>query len=108
MKMSYRRAWLLVQSINEAAGEPLVEALLGGPQSGARLTPLGRWAASAFRDLQSLFDEKVGPLTAHSYQPRRANDFSTYQNDPLVPYLSYRYIHLDTMSAQTAALGKRK
>ena len=65
MKMSYRRAWLLVQSMNEAAGEPLVEAAVGGSQGGgARLTPLGRWAAAAFRDLQSLFDEKAGPLTA--------------------------------------------
>jgi molybdenum ABC transporter molybdate-binding protein len=63
MKMSYRRAWLLVQSMNEAAGELLVEAAVGGLQGGgACLTPRGRWAASTFRDLQSLFDEKAGPL----------------------------------------------
>jgi molybdenum ABC transporter molybdate-binding protein len=65
MKMSYRRAWLLVQSMNEAAGELLVEAAVGGPHGGgARLTPRGRWAASAFRDLQSLFDKKDGRLGA--------------------------------------------
>jgi molybdate transport system regulatory protein len=65
MKMSYRRAWLLVQSMNEAAGEPLVEAAVGGSQGGgARLTPLGRWAASAFRDLQSQFEENADPLAA--------------------------------------------
>ncbi len=53
MGMSYRRAWLLVQSANEAAGEPLVVAATGGPHGGgARLTPLGLWAVSVFRDLQ--------------------------------------------------------
>ena len=53
LKMSYRRAWLLVQSMNQAAGEPLVEAATGGRHGGgARLTPLGRWAATTFRRLQ--------------------------------------------------------
>jgi molybdenum ABC transporter molybdate-binding protein len=53
MGMSYRRAWLLVQSINEAAGEPLVEAATGGAHGGgARLTSLGRQAVTVFRDLQ--------------------------------------------------------
>jgi molybdenum ABC transporter molybdate-binding protein len=68
MKMSYRRAWLLVQSMNEAAGELLVEAAVGGSQGGgARLTPRGRWAASAFRDLQSLFNEKAGPIAVAAH-----------------------------------------
>ena len=31
MNMSYRRAWSLVRDMNEAAGEPLVEATTGGP-----------------------------------------------------------------------------
>jgi molybdenum ABC transporter molybdate-binding protein len=53
MAMSYRRAWLLVQSINEAAGEPLVHAVTGGTQGGgARLTDRGRLAVAIFRDLQ--------------------------------------------------------
>ena len=30
LDMSYRRAWLLVQSMNAAAGKPLVEASKGG------------------------------------------------------------------------------
>jgi molybdenum ABC transporter molybdate-binding protein len=51
--MSYRRAWMLVQSINEAAGEPLVTAATGGVQGGgARLTPLGHWAVGVFREAQ--------------------------------------------------------
>jgi molybdenum ABC transporter molybdate-binding protein len=51
--MSYRRAWELVQSINEAAGEPLVVAATGGKEGGgAQLTPLGRWAVAIFGELQ--------------------------------------------------------
>jgi molybdenum ABC transporter molybdate-binding protein len=53
MGMSYRRAWLLVQGINAAAGDPLVEAVVGGSHGGgARLTPRGRVAVRIFRDLQ--------------------------------------------------------
>jgi molybdate transport system substrate-binding protein len=53
MGMSYRRAWELVQSINHAAGEPLVVTMTGGAQGGgARLTPLGSWAVEVFRELQ--------------------------------------------------------
>jgi molybdenum ABC transporter molybdate-binding protein len=52
--MSYRRAWLLVQSINEAAGTPLVEAAIGGHHGGgAGLTEHGRLAVRVFRDLQA-------------------------------------------------------
>lgn len=51
--MSYRRAWLLVQSINEASAEPLVEAAVGGTQGGgARLTACGRRSTEIFRELQ--------------------------------------------------------
>src|SRR5262245_54268609 len=50
LNMSYRHAWVTVQRINEAAGEPLVVAATGGVDGGgAQLTPLGRWAVSAFR-----------------------------------------------------------
>jgi molybdenum ABC transporter molybdate-binding protein len=53
MGMSYRRAWLLVQSINDAAGEALVEAATGGVHGGgARLTSRGRQAVAVFRELQ--------------------------------------------------------
>ena len=51
--MSYRHAWLLVQSVNEAAGQPLVESAVGGIQGGgARLTELGQHAVAVFRQLQ--------------------------------------------------------
>lgn len=51
--MSYRHAWLLVQSINEAAGKPLVESAVGGSRGGgAHLTELGTCAVEVFRTLQ--------------------------------------------------------
>ena len=50
MGMSYRRAWQLVQSVNAAAGEPLVEATTGGAGGGgAALTALGRQAVAEYR-----------------------------------------------------------
>jgi molybdate transport system substrate-binding protein len=49
----YRRAWELIQGMNEAAGEPLVATATGGLHGGgARLTPLARWAMAGFRELQ--------------------------------------------------------
>src|SRR5262245_15741276 len=52
MSMSYRRAWSLVQAINEAAGEPLVEAVTGGSGGGgAALTTRGREALAEYQAL---------------------------------------------------------
>jgi molybdate transport system regulatory protein len=52
MAMSYRRAWELVQSINSAAGKPLIEAAAGGSGGGgAVLTTLGRQTVAVFRTL---------------------------------------------------------
>jgi molybdate transport system substrate-binding protein len=63
MGMSYRRAWLLVQSINEAAGQPLVVAATGGSHGGgARLTPLGRRALAVFRQLQEGLEQTAASL----------------------------------------------
>ena len=61
IRMSYRHAWLLVQDMNEAAGESLVTAATGGKRGGgATLTARGAWAIAAFRDLQ----EQVHRTTA--------------------------------------------
>jgi molybdate transport system regulatory protein len=41
--MSYRRAWLLVDTMNQAFKSPVVETLTGGQRGGgARITELGR------------------------------------------------------------------
>ena len=48
--MSYRRAWLLVDTMNRCFEAPLVETRPGGGSSaGARLTPQGEAALAAYR-----------------------------------------------------------
>ncbi|MBI2823505.1 MAG: LysR family transcriptional regulator [Planctomycetia bacterium] len=50
--MSYRRAWLLVQSINAGSDKPLVEATKGGnSRGGAQVTPAGKEVIRRFRAL---------------------------------------------------------
>jgi molybdate transport system regulatory protein len=46
--MSYRRAWLLVDTMNRCFAEPLVETTAG---AGARLTDRGRAALADYRAL---------------------------------------------------------
>jgi molybdate transport system substrate-binding protein len=66
MGMSYRQAWLLVQSANKAAGQPLVVAATGGRRGGgAHLTPLGRAAVGAFKELQEQLRQSATTLLPH-------------------------------------------
>ena len=54
MGMSYRRAWLLVDEMNQTFRNPLVESVRGGPQGGgARLTEDGKAALRYFRDIEA-------------------------------------------------------
>lgn len=54
MKMSYRRAWLLVDALNRMFERPLVEASPGGAKGGgARLTPMGREVVAHYRAIES-------------------------------------------------------
>jgi molybdate transport system regulatory protein len=54
MGMSYRRAWLLVEVMNESFRGPLVETARGGRRGGgARLTPLGRDALGRYRGMEA-------------------------------------------------------
>jgi molybdate transport system regulatory protein len=53
MGMSYKRAWGLVQALNEGYGQPLVEASRGGAgQGGAELTDDGRFVLERYRAMQ--------------------------------------------------------
>jgi len=53
MKMSYRKAWLLLKALKDTFGEPLVETTTGGRAGGgARLTPLGRFVVARYRRLE--------------------------------------------------------
>lgn len=58
MGMSYRRAWLLLHSTNEAFQEPVVELAVGGRDGGgARLTAFGRRLVADFRDFERAVDD---------------------------------------------------
>lgn len=51
--MSYRRTWLLVDSMNRCWAERLVETTPGGGQtSGARVSPFGKQVLAAYRALE--------------------------------------------------------
>jgi len=52
--MSYRRTWLLVDTMNRCWKEPLVETATGGSHGGgARLSPLGRLVLQRYRDIET-------------------------------------------------------
>jgi molybdate transport system regulatory protein len=53
MRMSYRRAWELIDNINQCFREPLVSKQLGGQDGGgARLTRLGRDVVQHYRAIE--------------------------------------------------------
>jgi len=50
MEMSYKRAWLLLDSMNQAFAEPVVRAAPGGSRGGgAALTPFGAEVLERYR-----------------------------------------------------------
>ena len=54
MGMSYKRAWLLVDTMNRCFRSALVDAAKGGRSGGgARLTPLGAEVLAAYRRMQA-------------------------------------------------------
>ncbi|PZU60897.1 MAG: ModE family transcriptional regulator [Sphingobium sp.] len=56
--MSYRRTWLLVDSMNRCWNERLVEAVPGGGRDrGARVTPCGHAVLQAYRALEQRISE---------------------------------------------------
>jgi molybdate transport system regulatory protein len=53
MAMSYRRAWLLVESLNTSFRQPVVDTRSGGRRGGgARLTAFGRELVQRYRTLE--------------------------------------------------------
>jgi molybdate transport system regulatory protein len=54
MKMSYRKAWLLLQALEKTFREPLVATETGGRAGGgAKLTPLGVRVAARYRGIEA-------------------------------------------------------
>ena len=52
MGMSYKRAWNLVQALNDGFGKPLIETTRGGKEQGASLTALGTEVLDRYRGMQ--------------------------------------------------------
>lgn len=54
MGMSYKRAWMLVEAMNEMFAEPLVSSARGGAGGGgAALTPTGEEVLALFRQIEA-------------------------------------------------------
>jgi len=54
MDMSYRRAWLLIDELNELFEGPVIETKHGGPGGGgAQLTHLGHRVVREYRSMES-------------------------------------------------------
>ncbi len=69
MSMSYKRAWSLVEGMNKAFREPLVESTRGGARGGgARLTEAGAVVLENYRKLQEIMAEagaaRIGTIRA--------------------------------------------
>ena len=53
MKMSYRRAWMLVSALNEAFAKPVIVAATGGRRGGgAEVTPFGKHVLARYRAME--------------------------------------------------------
>ncbi len=63
MRMSYRRAWILVDTMNTCFKKPLVDTAKGGAEGGgAKLTPLGKNVLARYRALAATVEKTFGPL----------------------------------------------
>ncbi len=67
MSMSYKRAWMLVEDMNRAFRDPLVDSTRGGAKGGgARLTEAGETVLANYRKLEEIMAEagaaRIGAL----------------------------------------------
>ena len=67
MSMSYKRAWMLVDDMNRAFRDPLVDSTRGGAKGGgARLTEAGETVLAHYRKLEEIMAEagaaRIGTL----------------------------------------------
>ena len=59
MGMSYKRAWGLVQALNDGFGAPVIETARGGKEQGAVLTEAGRQLLGRYRAMQAATREAI-------------------------------------------------
>ena len=86
-KMSYRRAWLLVDELNQIFGKPVVSAHPGGAKGGgASLTDQGRRVVALYRDAEAkmrrLRRTKSASLSAASAPTARRVISNTRKPEP--------------------------
>ncbi len=68
MNMSYRRAWLLVETMNQSFSEPLVLSAKGGKHGGgAHLSPLGEQILTLYRQMQADVEHRVAHYSTAFY-----------------------------------------
>jgi len=64
MGLSYRRAWHLIDTLNKALAEPVIETSVGGKGGGgARLTDIGRDLITRYRDAHAAAEAAMEPFT---------------------------------------------
>jgi molybdate transport system regulatory protein len=69
--MSYRRAWLLIDALNQTFDEPSVRAAAGGAHGGgAALTPFGKKLLAAYRAVEAATIAQADEAFA-TLRPRR-------------------------------------
>ena len=76
MGMSYKQAWLLIETMNGCFAKPLVEAVKGGKAGGgAHLTPLGEEVLTRYRRMQRATAKVIADdLAALKRVMRKAQD----------------------------------
>jgi molybdate transport system regulatory protein len=63
MGLSYRRAWYLIDTMNAALGQPVVETKVGGEGGGgASMTPFGSELVRRYRDALGAVDRSAKPF----------------------------------------------
>ncbi len=65
MGLSYRRAWLLADTMNRCFGEPLIVTAAGGKSGGgASLSALGQRILADYRAMESALEAAAAPFAA--------------------------------------------
>ncbi|MEI7595186.1 MAG: winged helix-turn-helix domain-containing protein [Bacteroidota bacterium] len=60
LSMSYRKAWQVVQELNNRSEKPLVEKRLGGKTGGgSELTETGRKAITTYKDIEKKVNDLI-------------------------------------------------
>jgi molybdate transport system regulatory protein len=76
MEMSYRRAWLLLDSLNTCFSQPVVSTQTGGKDGGgAKVTEFGQRLINNFRELElqvaKLAAQQMSAITRHVSEPTK-------------------------------------